>query len=148
MSGYPIFYPCWILTISWILINVPNDVHILKMSACDAPELMTEMYFFLVASKIHVPLMALSLLSFFTFLGLPVVFSWVLTSWFNPLMSSCFPENACVHTASSRLESWRSLQSITVTSQQRTWKTSGRLVVGLMAPSTRWFTNPQARSWL
>lgn len=59
MSGYPIFYPCWILTLSWILINVPNDVHILKMSAYDSTELMAETYFFLVASKINVPLMAL-----------------------------------------------------------------------------------------
>lgn len=58
------------------------------------------------------------------------------------------PESVCGHTVLSHRGSWRSLPSSTATSPRRIWETSGRLVVGRMALSTRWSTNPQGRSWL
>lgn len=64
------------------------------------------------------------------------------------LLSPLPPESACGRTVSSRRGSWRSLRSSTVTSPRRIWGTSGRSVAGRTAPSTRWSTNPRARSWL
>ncbi len=79
---------------------------------------------------------------------LPPTLSYTLP---RPILSHpilCPPESVCGHTVSSRRGSWRSLRSSIVTLQQRIWETSGRLVAGRMAPSTRWSTSPRARSWL